>query len=119
MGLAVVLAASVLVAVSAQEATAQSGEQSAAERCSEFHLFGAEPVDAAKTADGGTVLAQVLWGFHEGICFLTLDDDALAALRAAGPPPSLPMGETDDSRRCFEHHRFGAEPVDVAKGVHG
>ncbi len=110
------LAASVLVAVSAQEATAQSADQSAAERCSEFHLFGAEPVDVAKTADGETVLAQVRWGFHDSIgCFLTLDDDALAALRAADPPPSLPTGETDDSRRCFEHHRFGAEPVDVAK----
>ena len=119
LGLAVVLAASVLVAVNAQEATAQSGEQSAAERCSEFHLFGAEPVDVAKTADGETVLAQVRWGFHDGICFLTLDDDALAALRAAGPPPSLPTGETDDSRRCFEHHRFGAEPVDVAKTADG
>jgi pimeloyl-ACP methyl ester carboxylesterase len=113
------LAASVLVAVSAQEATAQSADQSAAERCSEFHLFGAEPVDVAKTADGKTVLAQVRWGFHDGICFLTLDDDALAALRAAGPSPSLPTGETDDSRRCFKHHRFGAEPVDVAKTADG
>lgn len=115
LGLAVVLAASVLVAVNAQEATAQSADQTAAERCSAIHLFGAQPVDVAKTADGETVLAQASWGFGGGICYLTLDDAAVAALRAAGPPASLPSGETNDSRRCFEHHRFGAEPVDVAK----
>ena len=120
LGLAVVLAASVLVAVNAQEATAQSADQSAAERCSEFHLFGAEPVDVAKTADNITVLAQARWGYHNSIgCYLTLDDEAVIALRAAGPPASLPEGPTDDSRRCFEHHRFGAEPVDVAKTANG
>ncbi|WP_419850949.1 alpha/beta fold hydrolase [Candidatus Poriferisocius sp.] len=114
------LAGSVLVAVGAQGATAESVERSAAERCSEFHRFGAQPVDVAKTGDGQTALAQVRWGYHESIgCFLALDDDALAALRGAGPPGSLPGGETDDSRRCFEHHRFGAEPVDVAKTVNG
>ncbi len=120
LGLAVVLAASVLVAVNAQEATAQSADQTAAERCSEFHLFGAEPVDVAKTADNITVLAQARWGFHDSIgCYLTLDDEAVVALRAAGPPASLPEGPTEDSRRCFEHHRFGAEPVDVAKSTNG
>ncbi|WP_420435575.1 fibronectin type III domain-containing protein [Candidatus Poriferisocius sp.] len=122
LGLAVVLAASVLVAVNAQGATAQSqtADQSAAERCSEIHLFGAEPVDVAKSADGQTVLAQVSWGFHDSIgCFLAFDDDAMATLRAAGPPASLPQGQTDDSRRCFEHHRFGEEPVDVAKTADG
>ena len=120
LGLALVLAASVLVAVNAQEATAQSADQSAAERCSEFHLFGAEPVDVAKTADNITVLAQARWGYHDSIgCYLTLDDEAVIALRAAGPPASLPEGPTEDSRRCFEHHRFGAEPVDVAKTANG
>ena len=116
MVLAVVLAASVLVVASAQEATAQSADQSAAERCSEFHLFGSEPVDVAKSGDGQTVLAQVSWGFHDSIgCFLALDDEAVATLRAAGPPASLPQGQTEDSRRCSVHHQFGAEPVDVAK----
>ena len=120
LGLAVVLAASVLVAVNSQGASAQSADQTAAERCSEFHLFGAEPVDVAKTADNITVLAQARWGFHDSIgCYLTLDDEAVIALRAAGPPASLPEGPTEDSRRCFEHHRFGAEPVDVAKTANG
>ena len=115
-----VLAASVLVAVNAQQATAQTADQTAAERCSEFHLFGAEPVDVAKTADNLTVLAQASWGFHDSIgCYLTLDEEAVTALRAAGPPASLPQGPTEDSRRCFEHHRFGAEPVDVAKSTNG
>ncbi len=118
--LAFVLAATGLVVASAQGATAQSDNQSAAERCSEFHLFGAEPVDVAKTADGETVLAQVSWGYHASIgCFLTLDGNAVASLRAAGPPSSLPQGQTDASTRCFEHHRFGAEPVDVAKAADG
>ena len=118
--LAFVMAATGLVVATAQGATAQTADQSAAERCSEFHMFGAEPVDVAKAADGETVLAQVSWGFHESInCFLTLDGDAVAALRAAGPPPSLPQGQTDASTRCFEHHKFGAEPVDVAKTADG
>ncbi len=122
MVLAVVLAASVLVVANTPGATAQpdSADQSAAEYCSEIHLFGAQPVDVAKTADGQTVLAQVSWGYHDSIgCYLALDDDAVAALRAAGPPASLPQGQTDDSRRCFEHHRFGEEPVDVAKTADG
>ncbi len=116
--LAAVLAATGLAVAGAQKAAAQteSAGQSAAERCSAFHLFGAEPVDVAKAADGQTVLAQVSWGYHESIgCYLTLDGDAVAALRAAGPPQSLPQGRTDASTRCFEHHRFGAQPVDVAK----
>ena len=119
---AVVLAATVLVAANAQEATAQSVSynQSAAERCSAHHLFGAEPVDVAKTADGETVLAQVSWGYDASIgCYLALDRDAVAALRAAGPPQSLPRGQTDTSRRCSAFHLFGAEPVDAAKTADG
>ncbi|MDE0116035.1 MAG: fibronectin type III domain-containing protein [bacterium] len=114
------LAATGLVVANAQEATAQSADQSAAERCSEFHLFGAEPVDVAKSGDGETVLAQASWGHHDSIgCYLALDGDAVSALRAAGPPQSLPQGQTDASTRCFEHHRFGAEPVDAAKTADG
>ena len=116
--LVVVLAATGLAVASAQGATAQSvsADQSAAARCSAVHLFGAEPVDVAKTADNRTVLAQVSWGWNGYIgCYLTLDDDALATLRAAGPPDSLPRGQTETSRRCFAHHRFGADPVDAAK----
>lgn len=92
------------------------GQQSVAERCFEFHRFGAQPVDVAKTIDGETVLAQVSWGYHDVIgCYLTLDDEALAVLRAAPPPRELPGDPTDDSKRCFTHHKFGESPVDVAK----
>ncbi len=91
-------------------------QQTAAERCFEHHKFGAQPVDVAKTAEGDTVLAQVSWGYHDTIgCYLTLDDTALAVLRAAPLPQSLPDARTATSLRCFAHHRFGAEPVDVAK----
>ena len=91
-------------------------QQTAAERCFEHHKFGAQPVDVAKTAEGDTVIAQVSWGYHDTIgCYLTLDDAALAVLRAAPLPQSLPDARTTTSLRCFAHHRFGAEPVDVAK----
>ncbi len=104
-------------AVAASQAAAQVGaEQSAAQRCFEHHRFGAQPVDVAKTADGQTVLAQTNWNWHDAIgCYLTLDDAALAALRAAPAPQSLPDAETEDSKRCFQHHQFGQRPVDVAK----
>ena len=95
-------------------------QQTAAERCFEHHRFGAQPVDVAKSAGGQTVLAQVSWGYHDSIgCYLTLDDAALAALRAASPPKNLPSAPTDASKRCFEHHKFGENPVDVAKTADG
>ena len=91
-----------------------------AERCFEHHGFGAQPVDVAKTADGQTVLAQTSWNWHDAIgCFLTLDQQALTALRAAPPPQDLPDAPTNASRRCFEHHKFGENPVDVAKTPDG
>ena len=69
-----------------------------------------------KTADNQTVLAQVSWGYHDTIgCYLTLDGEALAILRASPPPPDLPNAPTDAFKRCFEHHKFGENPVDVAK----
>ena len=95
-------------------------QQSVAERCFEHHRFGAQSVDVAKTADGQTVLAQTRWNWHDAIgCFLTLDEQALATLRAAPPPQRLPNAPTDDSRRCFRHHKFGESPVDVAKSADG
>ena len=91
-----------------------------AQGCFEHHRFGALPVDVAKTADGRTVLAQTSWNWHDSIgCFLTLDQEALAVLRAAPPPQSLPVASTDASKRCFGHHRFGERPVDVAKSSDG
>ena len=97
-----------------------SADEGAAGRCSAFHKFGAEPVDVAKTADGGTVVAQAVWQWHDSIgCYLVLADAAVTALRAAGPPASLPQGQTNASRTCSAHHKFGAEPVDVAKTADG
>ena len=108
-----------LGALAATPSTAQP-DPSAAARCSEYHQFGAEPVDVAKTADGQTVLAQVNWGWHQTIgCYLVLDDNAVSTLRAADPPQSLPQGQTDASMRCSAFHKFGAEPVDVAKTADG
>lgn len=106
-------------AVPAGPAAAQSdSEPSAAQRCFEHHKFGAQPVDVAKSADRQTVLAQVSWGYHDAIgCYLTLDDTALAALRSAPAPQSLPDAETEASEQCFEHHKFGQRPVDVAKSA--
>ncbi len=108
-----------VVAVAAGPAAAQSDtQQSVAQRCFEHHKFGAQPVDVAKTADGPTVLAQTSWNWHDAIgCYLTLDDTALAVLRTAPTPQSLPDGETEASKRCFEHHQFGQRPVDVAKSA--
>ena len=109
-------AAAVAGTAAAQDGDGGSPGQSVAQRCFEHHRFGAQPVDVAKTADGQTVLAQVRWGYHDSIgCYLTLDDSALAALRAAPAPQTLPDAETEASKRCFEHHQFGQRPVDVAK----
>ena len=110
-----------LIAVPGDPVSAQNqAQQSVAERCFERHQFGAQPVDVAKTADGQTVLAQTSWGYHDSIgCYLSLDDSALAALRAAPPPQELPSAATQSSQRCFEHHLFGAQPVDVAKTADG
>ena len=116
--LAVVMAATVLAIANTEDAGAQPDQanQRAAEFCSAYHLFGGEPVDVAKTADNQTVLAQTSWRWNDIIgCYLVLDPAATATLRAAGPPASLPQGETETSRRCSAYHRFGGEPVDVAK----
>ena len=115
-----VLAMAVLAMATAAVSAEAHADERAAALCSEHHKFGAQPVDVAKTTDGQTILAQVSWGHHPSIgCYLVLNDDAAAALRAAGPPLSLPRGHTDASRTCSAHHKFGAEPVDVAKTTDG
>ena len=89
---------------------------SAAQRCFAHHKFGAEPVDVAKTADKQTVLAQLSWGYHDSIgCYLTLDETALSALRAAPAPWGFPAGDPEVAQQCSAVHKFGAQPVDVAK----
>ena len=117
LALAGALVLGAVTAVLAGPVVAQDdAEHTAAQRCFEHHKFGRQPVDVAKSADGQTVLAQVSWGYHDSIgCYLTLDNDALAALRAAPAPQDLPDTATDASQRCFEHHKFGLQPVDVAK----
>ena len=90
--------------------------ESPAERCFAVHRFGAQSVDVAKSADRETVLAQLSWGYHDSIgCYLTLDEAALAALRAAPAPQGFPAGDPGAARQCSEIHKFGAQPVDVAK----
>ena len=93
-------------------------DESPAERCFAVHKFGAQPVDVAKTANRETVLAQLSWGFHESIgCFLTLDEAALGVLQAAPAPASFPAADPVASQQCFDVHKFGAQPVDVAKSA--
>ncbi|WP_419844799.1 Ig-like domain-containing protein [Candidatus Poriferisocius sp.] len=125
LGLAAIVAVSALLlglaATPGDPVSAQGlPQQSVAQQCFEHHRFGAEPVDVAKTADLSTVLAQTSWNWHDTIgCYLSLDQQALAVLRAAPPPQDLPAAPTDASRRCFEHHKFGENPVDVAKTADG
>ena len=95
-----------------------SEEDDAAARCFAVHQFGAQPVDVAKSADRQTVLAQLSWGFHESIgCYLTLDEAALQTLRAAPAPLGFPAGDPDAAQQCSAVHKFGAQPVDVAKSA--
>ncbi len=92
----------------------------AAQSCSQHHGFGAAPVDIAKTEDLSEVLAQAQWGYNAqiGICYLVLDEGALAILRGhSGEIPDTPgsRGDQASAERCSQHHGFGAAPVDVAK----
>ncbi|WP_420433388.1 hypothetical protein [Candidatus Poriferisocius sp.] len=97
---------------------AEPEDDGAAERCFAVHQFGAEPVDVAKSADGEAVLAQLSWGFHDSIgCYLTLDEAALGVLQDAAAPEGFPAGDAGAAQRCFGHHKFGVEPVDVAKSA--
>ena len=61
-----------------------TGKTAASQLCGDHHKFGEEPADVAKTADGGAVLARLVWNWHDTIgCYLTLDAEAVAALQAA------------------------------------
>ena len=98
------------------DGTDDDTDDGAAARCFAHHKFGAEPVDVAKSADKQTVLAQLSWGYHDSIgCYLTLDEAALSALRAAAAPWGFPAGDPEVAQRCSAVHKFGAQPVDVAK----
>ncbi|WP_419846558.1 hypothetical protein [Candidatus Poriferisocius sp.] len=83
------------LAVVGPAAAQDGGQQSVAGRCLEHHKFGRQPVDVAKTADGQSVLAQVSWNWDNiNGCYLTLDEEAVVALQAAPPLPSLPFEKT-------------------------
>lgn len=97
-----------------------AAQPSAAQRCSEYHKFGGQPVDVAKSADNSRVLARVLWGYSAewGFCYLVLDDSATETLRASAGQLADPSPDDADpaaAARCSRHHRFGGQPVDVAK----
>ena len=111
-----------LVAVGALSLSVDSAFGDAvADRCFASHRFGQQPVDVAKTADGSEVLAQVRWGYHDSFgCYLVLNDAATSVLRARGRAPSFAESVSEDpSDRCFASHRFGQQPVDVAKTADG
>lgn len=89
-------------------------------RCSQYHRFGGEPVDIAKTADLSRVLARAHWGYNAqgNFCYLTLDGQATRLLREnAGrlPDPVTVSADRSAVERCSEFHRFGGEPVDIVK----
>ena len=75
-------------------------ETEASQGCFQHHQFGQRPVDVAKSADRQTVLARLSWGYHDTIgCYLTLDDSALATLRAnaqSDPTPDPTVNPTPE-----------------------
>ena len=76
-----------------------AADQATAEYCyAAAARFGRMPVDIAKTADHSRVLAQVKWGHNDVIgCYLVLNDNALAALRAsAQSDPTVQPGSGPD-----------------------
>ena len=90
-----------------------SSDQAAANRChnahSPTHGFARTPVPVAKTTGGQQVLATVKWGYTRGLCYLTLDDDAVQTLQAHPPPDpttvELPVSTNTHSRiaAAFRH----------------
>ena len=86
-------AVAVLRASAPQGRVSASGDQASAERCQRAYNpdrgFAGQPVPVAKTADGQTTLATVQWGYNavHNLCYLVLDDAAVAALRAAHRAP--------------------------------
>ena len=117
--LALCVLAAGLILTSTATANAQMDDGAVA-RCSSYHRFGAQPVDIVKTSDLSRVLAQAHWGWSTqgGFCYLTLDDAAIEVLRANAdrlPDPVVATVDDTATDRCSEYHRFGAQPVDIAK----
>ena len=72
-----------------------AGTVSDAAGCAELFRFAAEPVPVAKTVDGRTVVGSVEWGYNadHDLCYLVLDEQAVAVLRAAPCDNPEPSGE--------------------------
>ena len=86
----------------------------ASERCFGHHKFGERPVDVAKSADGQTVLARLSWGHHDSIgCYLTLDDEALAALRVAANDIDATYADTEDGTTDADATDTDADATDT------
>ncbi len=75
--------------------------------------FAAEPVPVVKTADGQTVLATVRWGYSadHNLCYLVLDDQAIAVLRTAATPPPAP-----EELEVLVQRTVGDEGAELAAG---
>ena len=104
----------------------QGGPVADAAGCAGLFRFAHSPVPVAKTADGQTTLATVQWGYSasQGLCYLVLDDDAVAVLRAnpprSGTPASGDRASADRCQRAFNADRgFAGRPVPVAKAADG
>ncbi len=83
-------------------------ETEASKQCFQHHQFGQRPVDVAKSADRQTVLARLSWGYHDAIgCYLTLDDEALAVLRANAAAPTQPAPDAFTTIVAYERSVCG------------
>ena len=112
------------LATAATSATAQPVANAA--DCADLFRFAHNPVPVAKTADGQTTLATIRWGYNatHNICYLVLDDDAVAALRANAPTSSAaPPWDQAAANRCQRAYNpnrgFADQPVPVAKTADG
>ena len=97
--------------------TAPPQDAAAAARCHRAYNpqrgFAAEPVPVVKTADGQTVLATVRWGYSadHNLCYLVLDDQAIAVLRTAATPPPAP-----DEREVLVQRTVENDGAEVSAG---
>ncbi len=80
--------------------------------CAALLQFAQEPVPVVKSADGQNVPATVRWGYNadHNICYLVLDDSAIAVLRTAATPPPPDSEDQGDSN---------TEETDDDKGSNG
>ena len=122
---AVVVLAAGLAMTTASPASAQP--DSSTTNCAALFRFAQEPVPVVKTADGQTTLATVQWGYNatHNICYLILDDTAIAVLRAnaASITGATPPQDESAAARCHIAYNpqrgFARQPVPVVKTADG